>query len=85
MILLSNLLSAGYAFLIRPIKKINILSINYDIKVEKISKEFNIPMIELNKSFANQFEELKNENLEYIDNIVKTKTFNWSGFENAIK
>lgn len=74
-----------HAIIIGLISRVKVLSINYDIKVEKISKEFNIPMIELNKSFANQFEELKNENLEYIDNIVKTKTFNWSGFENAIK
>ena len=74
-----------HAIIIGLISRVKVLSINYDIKVEKISKEFNIPMIELNKSFATQFEELKNENLEYIDNIVKTKTFNWSGFENAIK
>lgn len=74
-----------HAIIIGLISRVKVLSINYDIKVEKISKEFNIPMIELNKSFANQFEELKNENLEYMDNIVKTKTFNWSGFENAIK
>lgn len=74
-----------HAIIIGLVSRVKVLSINYDIKVEKISKEFNIPMIELNKSFANQFEELKNENLEYIDNIVKTKTFNWSGFENAIK
>ena len=41
MILLSNLLSAGYAFLIRPIKKINILSINYDNIIRIIDKKDN--------------------------------------------
>lgn len=74
-----------HAIIIGLISKVKVLSINYDIKVEKISKEFNIPMIDLNKEFSNQFEELNAENLDAIDNIVKTKTFNWSGFDNAVK
>lgn len=74
-----------HAIIIGLISRVKVLSINYDIKVEKISKEFHIPMLELNKEFGNQFEELKNEDLDKIDNIVKSKTFDWSGFENAVK
>ena len=74
-----------HAIIIGLISRVKVLSINYDIKVEKISKEFHIQMIELNKEFGNQFEELKNENLDEISEIVKTKTFDWSGFENSVK
>ena len=73
-----------HAIIIGLISRVKVLSINYDIKVEKISKEFGIPMVELNKEFGNQFEELKNENLDQINNIVQSKTFDWSGFNNAI-
>lgn len=73
-----------HAIIIGLLAKSNILSINYDIKVEKISKEFGLPMIDLKHEFKNEFELLKNENIEDISAKVKLKNFDWSGFEAAI-
>ena len=52
--------------------------------VSKIAKEFNLPMIELNKPFHNQFNKLKQQNIEEIKNILENKNFNWNGFEQTI-
>ena len=60
------------------------LGINYDIKVEKLCKEYMIPYIELDKNFKNEFFELKNINLDTISMKIKETKFNWQGFEKAI-
>lgn len=73
-----------HAIIIGLLTKTKTLSINYDIKVEKISQEFNLPMIDLKKDFKSQFIDLKLQNLEQIQNKVMTKTFNWEGFDKAI-
>lgn len=54
-----------------------IIGINYDIKVEKLSKEFNISLIDLKNDFENTFENIKETN------PVK-KYFDWSKFEEII-
>ena len=41
-------------------------------------------MIDLKHEFKNEFELLKNENIEDISAKVKLKNFDWSGFEAAI-
>lgn len=64
--------------------KCKVLSINYDIKVEKISKEFNLPMVDLNKEFGNSFDKLKNLDVEQTYSIVQQKQFDWTGFEKSI-
>lgn len=74
-----------HAIIVGLLSGVNILSINYDIKVEKISKEFNLPMIDLKKDFKNQFELLKNEVPQDYMAKVKSKNFDWSGFEKAIE
>lgn len=73
-----------HAIIVGLLAKSKILAINYDIKVEKIAKEFNLPLIDLKKEFSNQFEILKNENIEEISAKVCTKTFDWSGFNRII-
>lgn len=70
-----------HAIIIGLIAKSKILAINYDIKVEKIAKEFNLPMIDLKRDFGDKFEILKEEK---VSELVKTKTFDWSGFDKAI-
>lgn len=73
-----------HAIIVGLLAKSKILAINYDIKVEKIANEFNLPLIDLKKEFNNQFEILKNENLEEINAKVNTKSFDWSGFDSVI-
>ncbi|MBR1424610.1 polysaccharide pyruvyl transferase CsaB [bacterium] len=74
-----------HSIIIGLLAKCKILTINYDIKVGKIAKEFDLPSLQLKKEITNQFETLKNEQPEKIYEKVKTKKFNWSGFINAIK
>lgn len=73
-----------HAIIIGLIANSKILAINYDIKVEKLAKEFNLPIIDLKKDFKNEFETLKSENLQEISSKVSNKTFDWSGFEHII-
>lgn len=61
-----------------------ILAINYDSKVEKISVEFGLPILDLKKDFTNQFEVLKNQNTDKTKSIVKTKEFNWGNFDKVV-
>ena len=74
-----------HAIIIGLLANVKTLSINYDIKIEKISTEFNLPIIELQKEFSNQFEMLKTQDLTEIQAKVSLKRFNWHGFEQAIK
>lgn len=73
-----------HAIIIGLLAGIKTLSVNYDIKVEKISKEFNLPMLDLKKDFTNQFEQLKNQDLTKLKEQVQTKNFDWSGFDRTI-
>lgn len=66
-----------HSIIIGLLTKTKILSINYDIKVDKISKEFNIPMIELKKDFGNSFDLLKAQNVDSIYQQVTQKVFDW--------
>ena len=74
-----------HAIIIGLLAKCKILPINYDIKIEKISNEFNLPMLELLKPFNSQFKDLKSQDIDKIYETTSKKVFNWSGFENAIK
>lgn len=73
-----------HAVIIGLLSKTKTLAINYDIKVEKLAKEFELPMVELHKDFENQFEILKSQNLDNIQNLLSTKNFDWKNFEKAI-
>lgn len=89
--IINNLAKAEYlvgmrfhAIIIGLLAKCKILAINYDIKVEKLAKEFDLPIIDLKRDFNNQFAQLKNQNTEITSTKVESKQFNWSGFNSAI-
>ena len=73
-----------HALIIGLISKVKILGINYDLKVKRLADEFGFPVIDLKKDFNNEFEMLKNQDVSLIDTKVKSKNFDWSGFETAI-
>lgn len=73
-----------HAIIVGLLTQTKVLAVNYDIKVEKIAKEFNLPMIDLKKEFSNQFEILKNQNLTENNKKVMTKNFDWTAFETII-
>jgi len=73
-----------HAIIVGLITGVKTLAIDYDIKVEKLANEFDIPIIDLHKEFKNQFEQLKKQDIEKISAAVNLKNFNWSGFERAI-
>ena len=74
-----------HAIIIGLLAEVKTLAINYDIKVEKIANEFNLPIIDLQTAFKSEFETLKNQDTTEIQAKVSLKNFNWQGFENAIK
>lgn len=73
-----------HAIIIGLLAKCKILAINYDIKVAKIAKEFQLPVIDMKNNFKDEFKNLKNQNIEQISSLVSSKTFDWSGFNRAI-
>ncbi|MBD5401703.1 polysaccharide pyruvyl transferase CsaB [bacterium] len=73
-----------HAIIIGLLAECKILSINYDIKVEKISNEFNIPMLDLKKEFSTQFNELKKQIPQNKKEQLKKNSFNWTNFDLAI-
>ena len=73
-----------HAIIIGLLAGVKTMAINYDIKVEKLAKEFNLPLLSLQKEFKNQFKEIKEIDLSEISAKVNLKSFNWSGFEKTI-
>ena len=74
-----------HAIIIGLLSGVKTLAINYDIKVEKIAKEFEIPFINMKGEFGDNFSLLKNQDLDKINKKVSAINFDWSGFENAVK
>jgi len=74
-----------HAIIIGLLSETKTLAINYDIKVEKLAKEFNLPLIDLKNDFQDNFEMLKSQNLAKIKEKTSKTNFDWSGFSNAIK
>lgn len=73
-----------HAIIIALLAGAKTLAINYDIKVEKLANEFNLPILDLKREFKNQFKELKELDLDNMKLKVKSKEFNWTNFENII-
>ena len=73
-----------HALIIGLLSNTKLLAINYDIKVEKLASEFNIPMIDLKHEFGTEFEHLKSLNIDKIEKKVQQNTFNWEKFEQII-
>lgn len=74
-----------HAIIIGLLSGIKTLGINYDIKVEKLAKEFGLPLIEMKNDFGNAFELLKKQNINAINEKVTNMNFNWSEFDKVIK
>ena len=74
-----------HAIIIGLLAEVKTLAINYDIKVEKIANEFNLPLINLQTEFKDEFTILKSQDTTETQAIVSLKNFNWNNFEEAIK
>ena len=74
-----------HAIIIGLLANVKTMCVNYDIKIEKIAKEFNLPIIDFKNSFGSNFEMLKTQDLIKVKEQVSQTNFDWSGFENAIK
>ncbi len=73
-----------HAIIIGLLAGVKTLGINYDIKVEKLAKEFNLPLIDLKNDFGNNFELLKSQDLSVIKDKISHINFDWTGFENTV-
>ncbi len=73
-----------HAIIIGLLAGVKTLAINYDIKIEKIAAEFDLPLIDLKTDFKDNFKKLKNINIAQISDKVSQKEFDWSGFEKII-
>ena len=73
-----------HAIIVGIISGIKTLGINYDIKVEKLCDEFNLPSIEIDKDFNDEFEKLQKINLDELNEKVKTNNFNWENIDKTI-
>ena len=73
-----------HAIIIGILARCKTLCINYDIKVERIAAEFNLPLIEMNRNIENQFEELKKINIDNINDLTKEHNINWSSFDGLL-
>ena len=73
-----------HAIIIGVISGTKTLGINYDTKVEKICTEFELPIINLNNDFKDEFEKLKTLDREKIRAKSSEKTFRWEGFDKII-
>ena len=73
-----------HAIIVGLLSSVKTLGINYDIKVEKLAKEFDIPLLHLQKDFKNEFNKLKEQDLTRIQAQISIKNFNWDGFDRTI-
>lgn len=58
-------------------------AINYDIKVEKLAKDAQIPMISMNaeENFEKIYRQLENTDANSIQEFASNKIFNWTEFD----
>ncbi len=61
-------------------------AINYDIKVDKIASEYNIPKISMtaDENFEKIYQELLALDTEKIYNLANSKKFNWTEFDKVL-
>ena len=60
------------------------LAINYDVKIEKLAEEFNLPILNLDNFDANVFDALIYQDLAKIESILSSKKFDWDNIVNCI-
>lgn len=73
-----------HAIIIGLLSGAKTFAINYDIKVEKLAQEFNLPFVTLEAPDFKEIENMGNQDLEYIEEKLKTKIYDWTNFEKAI-
>lgn len=73
-----------HAIIIGIISEVKTLGINYDIKVKKICDEFDLPCIDIDGDFSNEFSKLKEINIEKIKETASEKHFDWSKFDKTL-
>lgn len=74
-----------HAIIIGIISGVKTMGINYDIKIEKICKEYNLPYIDLEKNFEDEFDDLIKLNSENIKQMAENTKFDWNGFDLILK
>lgn len=75
-----------HALLIAIKSGVKTCAINYDIKVEKLAKNFDIPKISMNASenFEQIYYQIESLDSNKLIESAKSKKFDWSGFDNAL-
>ncbi len=73
-----------HAIIVGLLAQCKTLAINYDIKVEKLANEFEIPLVNLKGDFLDEFDKLEKIDLAVIQAKVKLKDFNWTNIEKII-
>ena len=75
-----------HAILVGLMAGVKTCAINYDIKVEKIANDANIPIISMNaeEDFSKIFEELEKLNKDDLIKFAQSKHFDWTNFEKVI-
>ena len=73
-----------HALLIAIKSGVKTCAINYDIKVKKLAKEANIPMISTNatENYEEMYQQLTNLNSEDLLRYAKSNVFDWTKFDN---
>lgn len=75
-----------HAVLIALKTGVKTLAINYDIKVQKLAEDFDIPSVNLSDfgDYQSQFEKLKNEETSKNIEISSSKVFDWTEVDKII-
>ena len=75
-----------HALLVAIKSGVKCCAINYDIKVEKLAQEAQIPIISMNAedNFEKVYTKLKNLNSEDLLRFSKNNVFNWTKIDNYI-
>ncbi len=75
-----------HALLIAIKSSTKTLAINYDIKVEKLANDYNLPILSLDcTDMQTQFEKLQSQNTQITTKKVNDNKFDWSIFDSILK
>ena len=69
-----------HAIIIGLLAGVKTLAINYDVKVEKLALEFELPIFDMNNEFSNQFNMLKAKDLSVCKQKLQNKKFDINKF-----
>lgn len=74
-----------HAIVIALMSGVKTCAINYDIKVEKLAKDANLPVISMDadENFEKIYKELENIDANSIQEFASKKIFNWTEFDKS--